>query len=203
MALGDSYATLAELKGRLGITDTSDDTRLTEALAAASRGIDHVCRRQFNKDTVATARLYDPTSRSLTLVDDFHTTTGLLVKTDDDDDGTFETTLAASDYQVEPRNGVVDGVAGWPFWRVRAVEAARFPRWGERTPVQVTAQWGWAAVPAPVKESCLILSEEIFKLRDTPFGAGGFGEFGRIRARENPHTAMMLAPYRRNAVRVA
>lgn len=195
MALGDSYATLAELKTRLGISDTGDDTQLTEALSVASRAIEQHCGRQFNKTTTASARTFYPKHCYLAHVHDFHTTTDLVVATDSGADGTYETTISSSNYELQPLNGIVDGESGWPYWRIKTVNAT-LPTGTGRASVQVTAQWGWTAVPAGVKESCLILAEEIAKLKDTPFGAGGFGEFGRIRARENPHVAMRLAPYR-------
>lgn len=197
MALGDSYATTAELKSRLGITDSNDDTQLAEALSSASRGIEKFCGRQFNKTTLASARVYYPRAGCWADVDDFHTTTDLAVKTDEGNDGTYETTWSTSDYQLEPLNGIVDGESGWPYSIVRAVSGRSFPITSNRAPIQVTAQWGWTAVPASVKEATLILAEDVFKLADTPFGAGGFGEFGRIRARENPHVAMLVGAYRR------
>lgn len=202
MALGDSYATTAELKSRLDITDSTDDTRLTEALSSASRGIEKFCGRQFNKATSASARVYYPRAACWTDVDDFHTTTGLVVATDDGDDGTYETTWSTSDYQLEPLNGTVDGETGWPYSTIRGVGSRNFPTTSHRAPVQVTAQWGWNAVPSAVKEATLVLAEDVFKLADTPFGAGGFGEFGRIRARENPHVVMLVGAYRRHVAMV-
>jgi hypothetical protein len=78
-----------------------------------------------------------------------------------------------------------------------------FPTSAKRAPLQVTARWGWTAVPAPVADACLILAEEDFKLKDSPFGVGGYGQFGIIRVRDNPMAARMLAPYRRDAVMAA
>jgi hypothetical protein len=201
VALGDSYATLAELKSRLRITDTGDDTQLTAALATASRGIEHCTGRQFNDAGSATARVYPPDMGCWARVDDFHTVVGLVVKTDEDDDGTYETTWDAADYQLEPLNGIVDGQTGWPYNEILAIESRHF-RPGRRATLQVTARWGWSAVPAPVKEATLILAEDIFKLRDTPFGVGGYAEYGRIRARQNPEVWNRIAPYRRDAVLV-
>lgn len=202
MALGDPYITAAELKTRLDITDVNDDARITAAVDSASDGINDFARRDFQKNTTASARKYRPTHSGLVIVADFHTSAGLVVKTDDDDDGTFETTVAAADYELEPLDGVVNGREGWPFWKIRLVNGTQFPN-NLRASVQVTAQWGWAAVPPPVKEATFVLAEDLFKLRDTPFGVGGFGDFGRIRARENPNVAMMVGPYRRNKIRVA
>ncbi len=204
MAIGDPYATLPDLKSYLRIDNTTDDVELNDALSAASRGITDFCKRQFNKETSATARTYKAARSSLAMVDDFHTTTGLLVKTDDDQDGVFETTWTAADYELQPLNGVRNGEPGWPFWKIHtaATAALTFTAATQAT-VQITAQWGWAAVPEPVRQSCLILASETFKLRDAPFGVAGFGDFGAVRVRDNPMAKAKLAPYRRNAVLVA
>jgi hypothetical protein len=197
MALGDSYASLAELKDRLGIEDDADDDRASDALASASREIESACSRQFNWAATASARLYYPHDSCWATVDDFHTTTGLVIATDEGDDGTYETTWTAADYQLEPLNGVVAGEQGWPYFKIRAMRSRWFPTWGRRAPLQVTAQWGWADVPAPVKQACLILAAETLKLKDAPFGVAGFGEFGVVRVRDNPMVAKKLAPYMR------
>lgn len=201
MAIGDKYATTAELKARLSVGDSTDDTRLGEALDTASRAVERYCRRQFNLESSASARSYYPTSCELVMVDDFYTSTGLIVATDEGDDGTFEVTWATTDYQLEPLNGVHDGATGWPYWRIRAVDRYGFTD-GRRATVQITAKWGWSAVPAPVKEATLALAEEIFKMKDAPFGVAGWGEFGAIRVRQNMKINDMLNPYRRRALRV-
>lgn len=203
MALGDPYATLPELKERLDIGDTTDDTRLTASLASASREIEAWCGRQFNNAGTASPRVYRVGRGDLLTVDDFSTTSGLVVAADDNDDGAFETTWASSDYQLEPLNGVVSGVAGWPYYRIRAVGSRTFPTGHLRSAVQVTAQWGWATVPAPVKEACMMIASETFKAGDAPFGVAGFGEFGPVRVRMNTQAQTLLAPYRLHPVLVA
>jgi hypothetical protein len=202
MALGASYATTAELKARLRISDATHDTQLGEALSTASRGIEFCCHRQFNDAGGTSARTLYATCESFALVPDFHTTTGLIIKTDAGGDGTFETTWSSTDYELHPLDGVVNDVTGWPFSKIRAVTRT-FPARTKRANLQVTAHWGWTAVPAPIKEATLILAEDLFKLRDTPFGVGGYGEYGRIRARENPNVWMRISPYVRDAVLVA
>src|SRR5690242_3669219 len=130
MTLGASYATLAELRSRVGITDvtnTTEDSKLTAALDAASRGVEKACNRQFNVATSATARVYYVDSCDCAYVDDISTTSGLIVAVDSAGDGTYATTWTTTDYQLEPLNGVVDGEAGWPYYRIRAVSGRRFP----------------------------------------------------------------------------
>lgn len=197
MALGDSYATVKELKDRMGITSSADDGRIAEALNAASRWVEDECGRQFNKTTSASARVYTVDETGLMHVDDFHTTTGLVVQTDDVGSGTFATTWATTDYELYPLGGVVGGESGWPFSEIRAVSTRLFPTTTGRGALQVTAQWGWPAVPSPVKEATLIFAEALFKLKDAPHGVAGFEAYGAVRVRENPYVNMLLRRYKR------
>lgn len=202
MPIGDRYATLTELKYRLGIPDAQDDDGLGAALDVASKGIEFCCQRQFNDAGTATARTFYVDSPRRGEVDDFHTTTGLIIATDESGEGTYTTAWTVSDYELHPLNGIVEGVPGWPYSKILGV-GRTFPVCVRRAPLRVTARWGWATVPAPVKEATLILAEEVFKLKDMPFGAGGYGEYGRIRARENPNVLMRISPYMRHQVLIA
>lgn len=209
MAIGAAYATTAELETRLrGEFPTSvafDTVELQDALNTASRGIESVCERQFNTDASAAVRIIPANrviSTRLALVDDFHTITGLVIESDDTGTGTSWSAWTASEYQLEPLGGVVDGRDGWPFTRIRAVDYRTFPRHDSgRAALRVTARWGWAAVPAAVKTSCLIAAVEIWKLKDAPFGVAGVGEWGTLRVRENPMIMKKLSPYVRSPVK--
>ena len=206
VAIGDPYATKAELKGYAEhITDSTDDAQIDEVLLQASRAVEHHCGRQFNKATSATAKLYYPTSWYCATVDDFWTTASLAIATDSSNSGTYGTVWATTDYQLEPLNGVVDGETGWPYYDVRAVGSRRFPcaYVTQRAPLQVTAQWGWTAVPANVKVATIYLTLETFKLKGAPFGVANFDQFGPIRVRDNPRVMAMLAPYTLDPVLVA
>lgn len=186
-----AYATTAQLKAYLGLTDAVDDALLSAALDSVSVEIDSHCGRRFYADTNASARVYRPSTTWLTKVDDFYTTTGLIIALGDG--GTYPTTLTAADYVLEPLNGVVEGVPGWPYYRIVATNASfTCGRWPS---VQVTAKWGWAAVPAPVYQACLILAAETYKLKGAPFGVASFDQFGPVRVRDNPMAAKKLAPY--------
>jgi hypothetical protein len=198
------YATLAELQAYLPSGTTDLETELSDSLATASRSIDKACGRRFYADTAATARLYYPSPDrwNRTVVDDFHTTTGLIIEVDAGGDGTFETTYTTADYELSPLNGVVDGEDGWPFYQIRPVNWT----WTctTRASLRVTAKWGWASVPSAVKTACVILATEALKLaREAPFGVAGFGVDGLVRVRENPRVRDMLAPYAREPVHFA
>ena len=199
MGLGDNYITSDQLKGYIGMAtaDTTDNTRLDDARAAASRAVEKFCHRQFNDAGSATARVYFPDGYYLTRVEDFSTTTGLVVKADTAGNGTYSTTWASTDVQSEPLNNVSDGETGWPFWKLRAVGTYQFPCYwpSDIAPLQVTARWGWSAVPADVKQACLILASNYFRLAGAPFGVAGMDQFGPIRVKNMPQVAELLMPY--------
>ena len=128
-------------------------------------------------DGSVSARVFAAEDPVTLKVDDFSTSTGLIVKTDTVGNGTFDRTWTSADYQLEPLNGVVEGIEGWPYWRIRAIDDEAFPVDPTgRARVQVTAKWGWAAVPDAVFQACLIQSLANFKRKDAPFGVIGFDE---------------------------
>ncbi|SET43384.1 head-tail connector protein [Nonomuraea wenchangensis] len=205
MALGDTYATLEELKAYMSIdkpTLSLNDDLLEEALESASREIDRHCERQFNKADVVSTRIYRPKGCKLVTVDDFYSTEGLVIATDSGDTGSFNTVWSETQYELEPLNGIVNGEFGWPYFRIRAVGSAAFPVTHDRASLQITALWGWSAVPAPVKRATLVIASETAKLKDSPFGVAGYGEFGPVRVKNSPVAMRMLAPYRLRPVKV-
>src|SRR5690349_7370429 len=117
MALGDSYVTLPEAKDYLSIpaNKTSLDAGLTQALDSVSREIERFCGRQFDQQTSPTARVFEPLTLRYCDVDDFWTTSGLVVQTDSGGTGDFDTLWDAADFELRPFNGVVDGTPGWPY----------------------------------------------------------------------------------------
>lgn len=195
MAIGDPYVTASELKSYLQISGSGDDTLILAAATAASRQIEQHCARQFNTTASATARVYRPQTCTKALVDDFSTTSGLIIKTDTGDNGTYDTTWASTDYVLEPFGGLEEGMTGFPYRVIKAVEARTFPR-STRPRLEVTAQWGWAAVPDPVKQATYILAAQLFNLKNAPLGVAGFGEFGVVRVRDIPQVAALVDPFR-------
>lgn len=184
MALTNGYVTVRELAAYISHPDQEEDDALEDAIHSASRAIDDYCGRHFYTSDTATARRYIATDYYCLKVDDIAVTTDLVVKTDDNNDGTYETTWAASDYELDPIDGVVDGIPGWPYTKVHAIGSYAFPlasTGARRFTVQVTARWGWAAVPEPVRQSCLQVASEEFNRRHAPFGVRDTMEFGPIR----------------------
>jgi hypothetical protein len=211
--LTDRLVTEDDLKEILGIAvaDTTDDNRLTLAADAATQMVQAYCDRHFVQQATATARTFVASTPWLVEVDDISTATGLIIKTDEDDDGVFETTWNAADYQLEPLNGKLGG-QNWPYTRIRAINAREFPFNYGQALVQITARWGWANpdaandyLPHPVEQAAQIQGVSIFKSADAPLGIAGFGDIGIMRLRQAMHPLAMalLAPYRREQVQVA
>jgi len=194
VAITNGYCTLAEVKAALRIIDSADDTLLENAVEAASRRIDGECSRRFYADANASARTYAATKNTLLPVDDISSTSGLVVKIDADADGTFETTLTAGvDYQLEPTNALAQSR---PIEQLRALDTGFPVAANGRALVEVTARWGWPAVPDAIREAAVLLASRQFKRYDSPLGVAGFGDLGAIIVRRiDPDVAVLLAPY--------
>lgn len=201
MALGDPYITSAQLKTYLKITDTNDDAAIATAVADISRGIEDYCGRQFNAAGSVSSRVYEPRRDGCVRVDDISTTVGLVIAVDTAGDGSYSTTLTSAQYELRPLNGVVRGQTGWPYWEIWPVDYC-WPTYWRRAPIRVTANWGWAAVPAPVTQAAYILGNDTFGLRTARFGVAGFDSMGVVRVGSNKRACDKLDPYRLDPVMV-
>ncbi|MGW0939107.1 head-tail connector protein [Streptomyces sp. NPDC002666] len=203
MPIGDDYITTEELKKYMGIESDMYDALIANAISSASREIEKHTHRQFNSAGSATARVFRPEVACRLHVDDFHTNAGLVIETDDSDDGTFGELWDVGDYELTPHNGTMNGLPGWPFTGITAVGQKRF-RWSRRASVRVTANWGWAEVPDDVKQACFILASDTFQLKDARMGIAGSDQFGQIvRVRDNQIAQNKLRAYVRGSVFVA
>jgi hypothetical protein len=200
MAIVNGYTSLANMRALLHIevgADTSDDARIEAAVEAASRAIDKHTGRRFWQDPSVVARVYSPVPGSRDLqVDDISTATGLIVKADFDGDGTYETTYTTgTDYILQPDNAAANGE---PWKWLRRVITGTWPV--REQSIQVTAKFGWAAVPTAVVSATQIQASRLYKRREAPFGVAGSPELGseiRLLARLDPDVAVLLKGYRR------
>ena len=116
-------------------------------------------------------------------------------------DGTYDVSWSASDFQMEPLNGIVAGRYS-PVTRLRAVGSYAFPV-SHRAGVQVTAQWGYAtSIPTLVKQACIQLSLRYFARFQSPTGVQSSNDFGAVYVsrKTDPDVAAMLRPYTLNPV---
>jgi len=186
MAITNGYATLNEIKAYLSISDTTDDTLLEKLVESSSRSIDKIANRRFYADTSATTRLYRAYSDLFVYTDDISGTSGLVVKTDEDGNGTYSKTVTLNtDFILDP---LTASALGRPFTQLTMVSNTEtwpiFPgltQNGLRPGVQVTAKFGWPSVPSDVNVACLILTADLYKRKDAPGGVLGLGDLGVIR----------------------
>lgn len=195
MAITNGYATLAEMRSWLGITDVADtgfDSIIESAVEAASRAIDHETGRFFYS-VVSSARTYLADDPRDLRVHDFQSVTAVSV--DENNDGVFELSWASTDWQVYPANPV----NGRPFTRLEAIDRYLFPVGGFRRNIQVTGTWGWSAVPKPVNQACKIHAARLFKRKDSVsgvLGLDGMGATVRLSAGDSD-VLSLIAPFRR------
>jgi len=197
--IGDAYASVAQLKYRLGIpdSDVSQDDDLQDKLDSASADINLHCGRQFGRSEVASARSYVP-GRTGVDVHDFWTDTDLAVVPYLGQTAGTAWTIGGLD--LFPANGVWEGQPGWPYWRL--AYGWSMSAFYSAARVQVTAKWGWENVPKPVTTACLLLAAMDNKSMDAPFGVAGFGDYA-VRIKSNPMAEEKLKPYVKDPVKVA
>lgn len=195
MAITNGYASLAEVKAALRITDSLDDSMLETAIESASRLVDGYAGRNFYSAGSA-VRYFTPDTSIVCEIDDLVSLTSLEVSADLD--GTFDQTWTAADYQLEPLNGKVDGLTGWPTTRIRAVGDFVFGTNIGEASVKVTGTWGWAAVPIAVKQATILQSSRIFTRLQSPLGVLSSPDLGYIRVgtRLDPDVQQLVEPYR-------
>jgi hypothetical protein len=202
----NGYASLDALRQELTITDATDDTRLEAAIGAASRQIDGWCGRRFWQDGTVVAREFYADDYRTVCTGDLSTVTGLIVKVDTGDDGQFATTLTIdTEFLVMPRNAAKE-VPVWPFTEILLTDdtSTWFVQSSSGRPnVQVTAKFGWPAVPPDVTQACLIQAKNLYKATSGTFSgfqiASGDGIVMRTPGMDGV-AAMLLERYRKVSV---
>jgi hypothetical protein len=191
MAWAPDYVTDADLSSYLRIDDNDDDAELALAITAASRAIDHHCGRQFG-NTTAEERTYiarPDYERGYWVLDtdDYTLITGAGVVVTDA--GTVTT------YVQEPRNA---SQKSRPWTRVVFTADSEFQPDVYPHEVNVSALWGWAAVPTTVKQATMLQASRFFTRRNAPFGIAGSPDSGsemRLLAKVDADVAVTLRDY--------
>jgi hypothetical protein len=194
MAITNGYATLAQVKSALRITDQVDDSLLEMAIESASRAIDQYTNRNFYNAGSA-VRYYAPSNSLNVLIDDLISISKL--ESMNDDEQVYDTTWASDDYQLEPLNGIADGFAQ-PYTNIRAIGDYVYQTLEGEATVKVTGVWGWSATPIQVTQATVIQSSRIFKRLDSPLGIIS-GELGsmRVGSRLDPDVAQLVDSLRK------
>lgn len=196
--MSDPYVSASELAEYLRMDPPAEDAGddlMSLTVASASAWVQEYTRRDFNLADAPSARYFDTTDSGLVLVDDIGDDT-ITVATDTTQDGTWATSWATSDFQVNPLGALA---MGEPVTSLLAVGSYTYPPVSRRRGlVKVTAQWGWPAVPDAVKQATLILASRLYKRHESPAGVLGGNDFGVVRVGTliDPDVEILLAPYR-------
>jgi hypothetical protein len=198
-----AYATVDEAQDWLRISDSVDAVWVQAALTAAEEMVNEYCSRPVDgfaaiSGVSLSARTFRADRYDQIETDDIGTSTGLIVETDEDGDGTFENTWTATDYQLEPLNNLA---RSWPVWRIRVSSNGNYLFPVDRQAlIRVTAKWGWPATPAPVKQAVILEASRILRRREAVFGvveapSGTFAD--RLYPAMDPTSQILLNPYRK------
>ena len=198
MAITNGYATLAQVKSALRITDSVDDTLLEQAIESASRRIDGYCGRWFYKTQQTAIKVYPFDYYNVPTQDIANTTVTVAVSTQGN--GVYDQTWTqGTDYQLEPLNATLNSD---PYNRIVAIGGKTFPI--QVTPnvpyVQITAQWGWQNVPIDVTQACVLLSIRQFARLNAALGIVGFNDMAIQVKAVDPDVRDLLNQYRLMAV---
>lgn len=197
MPITNGYATLAELKASLTITDNDDDALLELAINATSRMIDDFTGRFFYANGTVNSpveRFYTAVNPFTLAVDDFVSISE--IATDENLDKTYGTVWATSDFMVEPVNNLL---RGFPQTRILAIDRYVWPDYLPQS-CRITGVWGWPEIPAEVSQAALIQSSRLFVRKQSPFGIAGTPELGTVRlsSRVDPDVEALLRPLKRD-----
>ena len=156
---------------------------------------DGYCGRRFYP--VTETNHFTRTTPYIVLVEDLLTVTTL--KTDADGDRTYESTWAATDYDLEPYNAARLSPAR-PYTRIVTAPNGVHTFPNMRRGIEIAGSWGFSATTPPaVKEACLLQCERLFLRKDTPFGVTGSAEMGHMTVipKLDPDVKLLLDPFKK------
>ena len=188
------YATLVDVKDRMGVTGTDRDDELTGKITVASRRIDRDTGRRFYLDASANARVLGAAGR-LVWTDDGEK---LLVPDIGSETITVEvgvgSTWTTVDSSLWEAGGYRPFDDGWAIEWITMIGGAWNVPSGER--VRITTQWGWPAKPAPIGEACLLLTQRLARRKDSPEGVASYAEGAVMRvSRYDPDYDAFIGAY--------
>jgi hypothetical protein len=199
----NGYCDLADLRrvNKIRADDNTLDLEFDAAISAASRQIDRFCGRRFWQDGSVVTREFFPDNGWNCYVDDISTTVGLIVKVDTGDNGfvTSATTLTiTSDFILLPANAA-DEVPVWPYTQLRiTTNSTSAFTLTQRPTVQVTAKFGWPAIPDDIQQACILQAQQLYKGAGAPFGGLEIDSIGRampVRSGLNPIAQALCQGY--------
>ncbi len=150
-----------DLKKTLQLEGTSfADDDVEAACSAATEVLQQELGRRFSKDSSDVVRLYTALDDRFLNVRDLVSVTTL--RTDDDGDGSFETTWGTEDYKLQPLNAAQDLE---PFTVIEIDLHNGDKRFPTRVQggVQITGKFGWPKLPQGLIMAARILATQLMK----------------------------------------
>ena len=189
MAVDDAYINAADFRKRINKTVTEDDGVLDNILKGVSRLLDRECGRFFGQDAEAVVRYYDGNGLARLYIDDIATTDDLAVKVDLDADyaydGSDETLTRDTHFWIGPPNAALGSEAKpYRYLEIVPSNGVLFVWPSQVRAVQVTAIFGWPAVPEAIIDAVAMVAHEITDLEQA----------GMTAALQNIDTAVNLSP---------
>lgn len=198
MTITNGYCTLDDFKNRLAgsmAVDATRDALMEQTIEAASRQIDGWCGRRFY--AASETRYVTAVDWDLCFVDDLLSVSALA--TDDDNDRTYSTTWAATDYELEPVNAPYT-IPPSPYSLIRTTPDGDYSFPSVRRGVKITGSWGFSSTaPHDIREACLLLAARLWKRKDAVLGVAGRGQLGEIVSQipKDDDIWALLRPYSR------
>lgn len=193
------YLTNAELSETLSLQGESfPDRDIRDAIAAASRMLDGLTGRRFDKDTADTTRYYSQPGYVYSVgqpdtleIDDLAATpTSVAVSPAGDGNYTDAWTLTTH-YVLEPKNALTDGQ---PYTQIRATGKTFADTYPDS--LRIVGRFGWPAVPPEIRQATTILAARLLKrAREAAFGVAAIGVEGngiRVPRLDNDPDVMAL-----------
>jgi hypothetical protein len=176
-AVTDAYAKVPDYRIASGNSDRAVEREIARDLLAVSRYLDGRLGRFFTKDAAVVARTFwtpngrtggDPdgenpwgqngNAQAILFVDDM-AVAPTVIRLDVDRDGVFtdETNLVAADYRLQPLNAML-GPEPEPYTSIELTPWGAWGSWPRGCMVEVTAQWGFPAVPSAIVSGTIELT---------------------------------------------
>jgi hypothetical protein len=168
---------------------TADDEAIGDAILAAQQALFNAVGRKIVVAGAASARVFAPfdSGSSILLIDDCTTVTSVV------ENGV---TVGATDYQLEPLNGLSAGGESRPYDRIRYKGARKWFTYYQEATITVTATWGWSAIPPQAIEACKIATKAILDGRDIRLGVLAAVDTGAVTERQALVVRNFVSDYR-------
>lgn len=213
------YTGMEELKSRLGITDHANDYEMQLAIQTVKTWIDSYCGQHFNQ--IAETRTFAPNSVWGCDIDPLVSTpsivSGAQVNLDYTGNGVYNVAWTQNvEYQflIGPPGNIRDNyninAAGVPrpYKHIQVLTGVPgnsaqpgggwFPWIWPYTylnRVQVIGTWGWNVVPPQVAMASMMLSVDLYKSKDAPWGVAGVNDLGIVKVQSNPWIVELLKDF--------